>query len=159
MGWHTVLRPCPGGMCRHRLAYRFRSLTHGVGRDSLLLAGLFTYRRGVLFGLLGVSLPFPMSVLGGKFNVAVSDLVLVVLAGLIIGDAWLDRSTHGAALSKHRMRPFFIVALPYSLWMAVVFSAHLDLDGAFQVIQRAELYILPVIVGFAAASGGESYLS
>jgi len=100
-------------------------------------------------GLLAVSLPFPISLLGGgaSLNIATSDLLLALLTVVVVAEG-LRRRLPGLGAGA---RPVALVCGAYLAWAAVLLSAHLGTSTILQTGQRLELFFFPALVGIAIA--------
>ncbi len=102
--------------------------------------------------LLAVSLPFPMSLLGGGagLSVAASDLLLALLLVVVTVNGLRGRLVGlGAAV-----KPAMLVFAPYLAWLVVLLAAHTTLSDTVQTAQRLELFLVPVLIGAAIGLRG-----
>jgi hypothetical protein len=106
-------------------------------------------RHALPFVALGASLPALMSISGqaGGVHVALSDILLLVLMGLIVANGVVS----GQLPSVGALRPVAWVALPYSMFVLALLVFHPGLAGAAQSLQRYELFVFPLVIGAVAA--------
>lgn len=107
---------------------------------------LITHRRALAV-LLGATLPFPASLVGHSANIAASDIMLVLLFGLLVVDFVVGIDTD---IWRH-LRPLLIAAFAYTAWMLVVLARHLSVEDLAQSVQRVELYLIPAAIGIKLA--------
>jgi hypothetical protein len=101
--------------------------------------------------LLGASLPVLQSVAGGRlgYQVAISDLLLVLLGGTILFRAAIT----GSAPEVRALRPVALPVLVYGGIMVILIPFHIGIGNILQTGQRFELFVVPLVVGaFAALS-------
>ena len=102
--------------------------------------------------LLGASIPFVQSLTGdgGSYNVALSDLLLVLVGSGIVMGAIVTRSfTPFAAL-----RPVKLPVLQFCAVILLLLPFHFGSAEVAQTAQRLELFLLPLLVGAFAALHG-----
>jgi O-antigen ligase len=106
--------------------------------------------------LLAVSLPFPMSLLGGDsaLNVAASDLLLALLFAVILTEG-LTGQLPGMGRAA---RPALIALSPYLAWVVVLLGAHPGVSDLLQTLQRLELFLIAFLVGLRVAIDGSQLL-
>jgi O-Antigen ligase len=123
-------------------------------RSAIVLAAMplilwLLYRPRLAVMVLGITIPFPVSVIAGGpgLNVAASDVLLSTISCMVIAEALvLRRST--------LLAPLRILAwpvAPYLGWMVVLVAAHLSVLSAMQSAQRLELFLFPILVGVSVA--------
>jgi hypothetical protein len=115
-----------------------------VAIAALPLAIWESTRLAAALVLLGVGLPFFWNVAGGSSaNVAVSDLLLVFIgAVLCVRAAALRTTTEFRAL-----RPVAFPVIQYGGFLLVLLLIHPGARELLQTGQRAELFLLPLLVG------------
>jgi len=98
---------------------------------------------------LGASLPAVWNLAGGttSANVALSDLLLVFIGGSIL----LRAVAAGTAPALEALRPVALPVIQYGVFMLLLLLVHPDGRELLQTGQRAELFVLPLIVGAFAA--------
>jgi hypothetical protein len=103
------------------------------------------------FALLGASIPYASSLTGGGgFNIAASDLLLVLVAGAL----FLQAATTGSLPGVAALRPLKAPVLQYSIFMGLILLAHIGVSDFLKTGQRFELFLVPLVAGaFAAVTG------
>lgn len=99
--------------------------------------------------VLGASLPAIWNLAGGAVsaNVALSDLLLVFIGGSIL----LRAVAAGSAPALEALRPVAFPVIQYGVFMLLLLLVHPGGRELLQTGQRAELFVLPLIVGAFAA--------
>jgi O-antigen ligase len=118
-----------------------------------LVAVLLT-RPTVPLVLLGASIPFVRSLTGhdagGGRNVSLSDLLLLLVGGGIL----LQMMSSRTAPAVRALRPVALPVLVYGAFMVILLPAHASVGEVLKTGQRAELFLLPLVVGaFAVLTG------
>jgi O-Antigen ligase len=99
--------------------------------------------------LLGASIPEFANIAGGatSTNAALSDLLLVFIGGSVL----LRAAVVGSAPALHALRPVALPVIQYGVFMSLLYLVHPAGRELLQTGQRAELLVLPLIVGAFAA--------
>ncbi len=94
---------------------------------------------------LGASIPAMQDLTGGRlaFHLTASDIVLVVFAARILGDAALSRTSY----VLKALRPLRFPALQYTWFVALLLAVHPGIASILKGSQRLELLLLPLLVG------------
>lgn len=134
-------------------------LSHGQQRIAFALAFLpvglwFVARPALPIVLLGASLPWVVSLSGrsaGGLSVAASDLLITFLvASVVVGAATALRPVE----IVRTLRPVQWPVIAYTFVMAAIIPFHASSHELLQVVQRLELYLVPLILGVYAVSIG-----
>jgi hypothetical protein len=105
----------------------------------------------LLLAALGASIPFTNSLTsGGGFNLAPSDVIVVVMTTAIFFEAVASGSFPGWTSLRVLKKP----VVQYACFMLVLLSVHLDIWDVLKTGQRFELFLLPLVVGAYAFSTG-----
>jgi hypothetical protein len=103
--------------------------------------------------MLGVSIPFAVSLVGGSaggLNVAASDVLLTLIFCTVAMQGLLG----GHPQIAPALRPLVVPFAPYLGWMVVLAAAHLGVVSSLQSGQRIELFVFPVVIGVVVSIGG-----
>ena len=108
-------------------------------------AVILSLRPKITAIMLGLSLPFAQNVAGGSVgvNVALSDLLLVVLFATVVIDTALTRDWGVVAA----LRPVALPVGQYVAIMLVILAAHFGPETVLKTGQRLELFVAPLLVG------------
>jgi hypothetical protein len=132
-------------------------LSHGQQRIAFALAFLpiglwFVARPALPIVLLGASLPWVVSLSGasaGGLSIAASDLLMTLLvASVVVGAASALRPVE----LVRTLRPVQWPVVAYTFAMAVIIPFHASVHEVLQVIQRLELYLVPLVLGVYSVS-------
>jgi hypothetical protein len=110
-------------------------------------------RRIVAAIVLGISIPLPISLVGGSaggLNVAASDIFVTAFFVAILVDVLIT----GRRDLFLALKPLALPLAPYLAWMVVLIAAHPGGGTAVQTGQRLELFLFPILVGAAVAMRG-----
>ncbi len=106
--------------------------------------------------LLGASIPAFQNLTGGGggYNVAASDLLLVLVGAGIL----LQAAIAGSFPALRALRPVALPVALYGVFMMLLLAYHLGVSEVAQTGQRFELLLLPLVVGAFAALNGRHIL-
>ena len=134
-------------------------IEHHHERTAMLVAALpaavllaLSFRLAAV--LLAISLPFPVSLLGGGgLNVAASDVLLALLLVVVVAEGL---GGHLPGIGR-AVKSVVLACSPYLAWSLVLLAAHASVSTVLQTAQRLELFIVPVLVGAAIALRGHEW--